>query len=122
MGATTRAEVGAAARAAAPMIFDGDAETMPRERLAALQLLRLRSTVQHAYERVPMHRARLLAAAVAAEDLRTLDDVRALPFTVKNDLRDHYPFGLFACGVDGLARLHASSGTTGKPTVVGYTA
>ncbi len=122
MGATTMAEVGAAARAAAPMIFDGDAETMPRERLAALQLLRLRSTVQHAYERVPMHRARLLAAGVAAEDLRTLDDVRALPFTVKNDLRDHYPFGLFACGVDGLARLHASSGTTGKPTVVGYTA
>jgi len=121
MGAMAIAEVGIAARAAAPTFFDGDAETMPRERLETLQLLRLRATVQHAYERVPMHRARLLAAGVAAEDLCTLDDVRALPFTVKNDLRDHYPFGLFACGIGDLARLHASSGTTGKATVVGYT-
>jgi len=121
MGATTTAEVRVAARAAQPLLFDGEAETMPRERLDTLQLHRLRATVQHAYEHVPMHRARLLAAGVAAEDLRTRDDVRALPFTVKNDLRDHYPFGLFACRVDDLARLHASSGTTGKATVVGYT-
>jgi phenylacetate-CoA ligase len=121
MGATTIAEVGAA-RSAAPMMFDGDVERLPRERLAVLQLDRLRATVRHAYEHVPMHRARLIAAGVAAEDLRTIDDVRALPFTVKNDLRDHYPFGLFACGVSSLARLHASSGTTGKATVVGYTA
>ncbi len=121
MGATTIAEVDVAARAAAPLLFDGDAETMPRERLETLQLHRLRATVRHAYERVPMHRARLLAAGVAADDLRTRDDLRALPFTVKNDLRDHYPFGMFACGVESLARLHASSGTTGKATVVGYT-
>ena len=120
MGATAMAELGAAARTAGAF-FDGEVETMPRERLAALQLTRLRATVRHAYDRVPMHRARLLGAGVAAEDLRTLDDVRALPFTVKSDLRDHYPFGMFACGVEGLARLHASSGTTGKPTVVGYT-
>jgi phenylacetate-CoA ligase len=121
MGAITMAEAGAAARANASLIFDGQVETMPRERLEALQLERLRATVRHAYERVPMHRARLIAAGVAAEDLATVDDVRALPFTVKSDLRDHYPFGMFACPVDGLARLHASSGTTGKPTVVGYT-
>ncbi len=119
MGAMTMAQAGVAQRAA--LFFDGPAETLPRERLDALQLERLRATVRHAYERVPMHRARLIANGVAAEDLRSLADVSALPFTMKTDLRDHYPFGMFACPVGGLARLHASSGTTGKPTVVGYT-
>jgi phenylacetate-CoA ligase len=70
---------------------------------------------------VPFHRARLDAAFIEPNDLRSLDDIRRLPFTVKTDLRDHYPFGLFARPRESLARLHASSGTTGKPTVVGYT-
>src|SRR5512144_2226076 len=99
MGAMTIAEIGVATRATPSLMFDGDVETMPRERIEMLQLQRLRATVAHAYERVPMHRARLTAAGVAAQDLRAPEDVRALPFTVKNDLRDHYPFGLFACGV-----------------------
>ncbi|HEX6136407.1 MAG TPA: phenylacetate--CoA ligase [Casimicrobiaceae bacterium] len=94
---------------------------MPRERLAALQLARLNATLANAYANVPMYRARLDAAGVGATGIATLADVARLPFTVKADLRDHYPFGMFACGVSELARLHASSGTTGKPTVVGYT-
>jgi len=96
-------------------------ETMPREPLAALQLAGLRGTLRNAYENVPMQRARLDAAGVAPDDIRTLADVQQLPFTVKSDLRDHYPFGMFARHCAELARLHASSGTTGKPTVVGYT-
>ncbi|MEO8135578.1 MAG: phenylacetate--CoA ligase [Betaproteobacteria bacterium] len=96
-------------------------ETLPRERLAALQLERLRATVRNAYENVAMHRSRLDIAGIAPDDIRTLDDVRRLPFMLKTDLRDHYPFGLFARPLTSLARLHASSGTTGKPTVVGYT-
>jgi phenylacetate-CoA ligase len=96
-------------------------ETLSRERLAALQLSRLRETVRHAFDHVPLHRERLDAAGVEPDDIRSLDDVRRLPFTLKSDLRHHYPFGMFATAVGELARLHASSGTTGKPTVVGYT-
>jgi phenylacetate-CoA ligase len=96
-------------------------ETLPREQLAALQVVRLRDSVRNAYEHVPMQRARLKALGIGPQDIRTLDDVQHLPFTVKTDLRDHYPFGMFARPQDQLARLHASSGTTGKPTVVGYT-
>ncbi len=96
-------------------------ETLPREQLAALQLTRLRETVRNAWDHVPMQRARLAAAGVRPEDIRTLADLKRLPFTVKTDLRDHYPYGMFARPLDQLARLHASSGTTGKPTVVGYT-
>ncbi|HEX5865137.1 MAG TPA: phenylacetate--CoA ligase [Casimicrobiaceae bacterium] len=94
---------------------------MPREKLAALQLERLRATVANAYECVPMHRARLDAAGISPDDIATLADLERLPFTNKADLRDHYPFGLFARPRAALARLHASAGTTGKPTVVGYT-
>ncbi|MBP6777796.1 MAG: phenylacetate--CoA ligase [Piscinibacter sp.] len=97
-------------------------ECLPREQLAALQLSRLQETVRNAYDHVPMQRARLDARGFAPGDLRTLADVQRLPFTVKTDLRDHYPFGMFARPVSSLPRLHASSGTTGKPTVVGYTA
>ena len=97
-------------------------ETLPRERLAALQLERLQDTVANAWDHVPLHRRRLDAAGARPGDIRSLDDLQRLPFTVKTDLRDHYPFGLFARPVEQLARLHASSGTTGKPTVVGYTA
>jgi phenylacetate-CoA ligase len=96
-------------------------ETMPREQLAGLQLERLRDTLRNACEQVPMHRARLAAAGIAPADIRTLADLQRLPFTVKADLRDHYPFGMFARPRHELMRLHASSGTTGKPTVVGYT-
>jgi phenylacetate-CoA ligase len=101
--------------------YDREAETVPREKLARLQLARLRATLANAYEHVALHRSRLDAARVRPRDLRSLEDVRGLPFTLKSDLRDFYPFGLFARPRERLARLHASSGTTGKPTVVGYT-
>ncbi len=96
-------------------------ETMPREQLATLQLAGLRSSVRNAYQNVPMQRARLNQAGMAPNDILSLADVQRLPFTVKADLRDHYPFGMFARPNPQLARLHASSGTTGKPIVVGYT-
>ncbi|MSQ87773.1 MAG: phenylacetate--CoA ligase [Betaproteobacteria bacterium] len=101
--------------------FDPAAETMPRAQLAALQLKRLRQTVKNAYQNVPLHRKRLRKIGVEPGDLKSLEDLTRLPFSVKGDLRDHYPFGLFARPRAQLARLHASSGTTGKPTVVGYT-
>ena len=116
MGAVTMSEVGMGGR-----FLDTRLETMPRERLAALQLARLNATLAHAYANAPAYRARLDAAGVGPGGVAQLADVTRLPFTVKADLRDHYPFGMFACGVSELARLHASSGTTGKPTVVGYT-
>jgi phenylacetate-CoA ligase len=109
------------ARAARPYYFEREAETLPRAALEKLQLRRLRASVKDAYENVALHRGRMDAARVAPRDLRSLEQLRELPFTVKSDLRDHYPFGLFARPRKALARLHASSGTTGKPTVVGYT-
>ncbi|HEX6266340.1 MAG TPA: phenylacetate--CoA ligase, partial [Burkholderiales bacterium] len=101
--------------------FDREAETLPRERLERLQLKRLRASLKDAYENVALHRRRMDAAGAQPQDIRSLDDLAHLPFTLKADLRDHYPFGLFARPRKLLARLHASSGTTGKPTVVGYT-
>jgi phenylacetate-CoA ligase len=94
---------------------------MPREQLARLQLRRLRATLANAWENVPLHRKRMRAAGVRPEDVRRLEDLRHLPFTMKGDLRDNYPFGMFARARHELVRVHASSGTTGKPTVVGYT-
>jgi phenylacetate-CoA ligase len=117
MGAVTIAEVGVGARE----YFHPRHETMPRERLAELQLKRLNATIANAHANVPVHRTRLDAAGVGARGIERLADVAELPFTVKSDLRDHYPFGMFARKATDLARLHASSGTTGKPTVVGYT-
>ena len=102
--------------------YDRAAETMPRGKLAALQLRRLRASLKNACDHVPWHARRLRGIGMEPGDIRSLDDLAALPFTVKNDLRDHYPFGLFARPRERLVRLHASSGTTGKPTVVGYTA
>jgi len=102
--------------------FDSSAETLPREKLRALQLRRLKLTVKNAHDNVPLHRKRLKAHGVKPVDIRNLDDLAALPFTMKSDLRDHYPFGMFARPREELVRLHASSGTTGKPTVVGYSA
>ena len=100
-----------------------DLETMPREQLERLQLQRLRESVRNMWDNVPWCKPRLQAAGLGSvDDLDSLDALQQLPFTVKTDLRDHYPFGLFARPREQLARVHASSGTTGKPTVVGYTA
>jgi phenylacetate-CoA ligase len=96
-------------------------ETASRDEVTALQLDRLRWTLQHAYEHVPHYRAAFDAKGVHPSDLKTLADLAKFPFTTKKDLRDHYPFGLFAVPRTQVARIHASSGTTGKPTVVGYT-
>jgi len=103
------------------LMFDRAAETMARDELAALQLRRLQQTIARAYGKVPPFRRKLDAAGVRPDDLKTLADIARFPFTVKADLRDNYPFGLFAVAREELVRLHASSGTTGKPTVVGYT-
>jgi phenylacetate-CoA ligase len=96
-------------------------ETASRDEIAALQLQRLRWTLQHAYDNVPHYRAKFDAKGVHPSDLKTLADIAKFPFTTKADLRDNYPFGLFAVPRTQVARVHASSGTTGKPTVVGYT-
>jgi phenylacetate-CoA ligase len=108
--------------ASGTFLFDRQAETLSRDALAALQLERLKATVRQAYDHVPHYRHRLDAFGVAPADIVRREDFERLPFTVKDDLRAHYPFGLFAVPRERLARLHASSGTTGKPTVVGYTA
>ncbi|RUM88907.1 MAG: phenylacetate--CoA ligase [Thermodesulfatator sp.] len=92
-----------------------------REELEALQLRRLKETVTRAYHLVPFYRQKFEEAGVKPEDIRSLEDLRRLPFTVKQDLRDHYPFGLLAVPLDQVVRIHSSSGTTGKPTVVAYT-
>lgn len=97
-------------------------EIASRDEIEALQLERLKWSLRHAYDNVPMYRARFDGRGVHPDDLQSLADLSKFPFTVKSDLRDHYPFGLFAVPRKQIARLHASSGTTGKPTVVGYTA
>ena len=102
-------------------MFDREAETMPRGDLAALQLSRLKAQVELAYAKVPHVRAKFDAARVTPGTLKSLDDIRRLPFTTKADMREAYPFGLFAVPREEVVRLHASSGTTGKATVVGYT-
>ena len=108
------------ARQAAP---DGleSIETASRDELAALQLQRLQWTLKHAYDNVAHYRKAFDQAGVRPEDCQSLGDLARFPFTVKTDLRDNYPFGMFAVPREKVARIHASSGTTGKPTVVGYT-
>ena len=96
-------------------------ETASRDEIEALQLQRLRWTVQHAYDNVPHYRKAFDEKGVHPTDLKTLADLAKFPFTSKKDLRDNYPFGLFAVPREQITRIHASSGTTGKPTVVGYT-
>ncbi|MCJ0762046.1 phenylacetate--CoA ligase PaaK [Variovorax terrae] len=96
-------------------------ETASVDELRALQLKRLRATLRHAYAHSPVYRAKFDAAGVHPDDCRTLADLAKFPFTTKKDLRDSYPFGMFAVPREQCARIHASSGTTGKPTVVGYT-
>lgn len=105
-----------------PAFAELDAEErMTRDEIAALQLGRLQQTVRHAYANVPLYTRKFDEAGVHPDDIRTLDDVRLLPFTTKADLRETYPFGMFAVPMSDVARIHASSGTTGRPTVVGYT-
>ncbi len=96
-------------------------ETWSRAEIEALQLNRLQETVKRVYEKVPYYRAKMQEKGVKPEDIQTLADLQKLPFTTKQDMRDTYPFGLFAVPQEELVRIHASSGTTGKPTVVGYT-
>ncbi|MBR2330084.1 MAG: AMP-binding protein, partial [Clostridia bacterium] len=96
-------------------------ETLSRAEMQALQLERLQETVQRVYEKVPYYRAKMDEKGVKPQDIQSLADLAKLPFTTKQDMRDTYPFGLFAVPKDDLVRIHASSGTTGKPTVVGYT-
>ena len=96
-------------------------ETASRDEIAATQLERMKWSVRHAYENVPFYRKSFDDAGVHPDDLKTLADLAKFPFTTKQDLRDNYPFGLFAVPREQIVRVHASSGTTGKPTVVGYT-
>ncbi|MCA8001263.1 phenylacetate--CoA ligase PaaK [Burkholderia metallica] len=96
-------------------------ETASRDELTALQLERLKWSLRHAYDHSPVYRRKFDDAGVHPDDLKTLADLSRFPFTTKSDLRDSYPFGMFAVPQDQISRIHASSGTTGKPTVVGYT-
>ncbi len=102
------------------MIWQPEFETLPRDELEALQLFNLKRTVRRVYQNVPFYRKKMDDMGVKPEDIRTLEDVRHLPFTTKDDLRENYPYGLFAIPMDEVVRVHSSSGTTGKPTVVGY--
>src|SRR2546428_408501 len=113
-------KVSPSARQTAQVIFEPELETLPTERLHALQVERLRALIARVKERVPIYGDRL--ADVEPGDIASLDDLRRLPFTRKDDLRDTYPFGMFAVPPEEIVRIHASSGTTGKLTVVGYTA
>lgn len=96
-------------------------ETLPREEIEKIQLERLQETVNRVYNKVPAYRKKMDDIGVKPEDIKELKDLAKLPFVTKQDMRDNYPFGLFAVDRDSLVRIHASSGTTGKPTVVGYT-
>lgn len=101
--------------------WEEEIETLPRVGLESIQLTRLKHLVARVYATVAPYRAKMDAAGVRPADIRSLADLQRLPFTVKDDLRDNYPFGLFTVPMDQVVRVHASSGTTGKPTVVGYT-
>jgi phenylacetate-CoA ligase len=103
------------------MIYDIAAETQPREELEALQLRRLKALVERVYHLVPFYRRKMDDIKVTPQDIRSLADLQLLPFTTKQDIRDNYPFGMFAVPMEQIVRIHASSGTTGKPTPVAYT-
>jgi len=103
------------------MYWDKANECMDREQLRALQSHRLIETVQRVYHNVPYYRQRMQELGIVPEDIKGIEDLHKLPFTTKQDLRDNYPYGLFAVPLSEIVRIHASSGTTGKPTVVGYT-
>jgi len=102
-------------------IFNMDFETMPREALEAIQLRRLQTTLERVYATVPFYTESFKKAGIKPSDIKSLADLQRIPFTVKKDLRDNYPYGMFAVPMENVVRIHASSGTTGLPTVVGYT-
>lgn len=104
------------------MYFQKDIETMPRADIEKMQLERLQRLVKYCYDNVPFYHKRLSEAGVCPEKIKTLSDIQYIPYTTKADMRDNYPCGLFAVPQSKIVRMHASSGTTGKPTVVGYTA
>ncbi len=104
------------------MFFQKDIETMPRADIEKMQLERLQRLVKYCYDNVPFYHKRLSEAGVCPEKIKTLSDIQYIPYTTKADMRDNYPYGLFAVPQSKIVRMHASSGTTGKPTVVGYTA
>ena len=103
------------------MMFQPDLETLPREELEVLQLRRLQNQCARVYANVPFYRRRFEEIGITPEDIKSLSDLKLLPFTEKQDMRNNYPFGLFAMPRENIVRLHASSGTTGKDTVTGYT-
>ncbi|MDI6904339.1 MAG: phenylacetate--CoA ligase [Candidatus Bathyarchaeia archaeon] len=102
-------------------IFQPKYETMSREKLEKLQEERLRKIVRYCYERIPLYKQKFKEAGITPDDIKTLEDLRKIPFTVKNDLRDAYPYGMLATSLDNVLELHASSGTTGHPTTCAYT-
>lgn len=104
------------------MYFQPEIETMPVEQLRELQFARMKKSIQHAYDKVEFYRNSFQAAGVEPGDLKSLDDLSYFPFLVKQDMRDAYPYGLFAVPLNKVARIHASSGTTGQATIVGHTA
>ena len=103
------------------MFYNEEFETLPRTALKALQFKRLQAVLERVYNNVPFYKASFEKAGVTPESVKSLDDLQLLPFTTKQDMRDSYPYGLFAAPLEEIVRIHASSGTTGKPTVVGYT-
>ncbi len=103
------------------MMWDKNTETMSRAGIESVQLERLKRVVKHCYDNVPFYHKRLTEAGVTPEKIKTLSDIQYIPYTTKADIRDTYPYGLFAVPMKQVVRIHASSGTTGKPTVVGYT-
>ncbi len=103
------------------MIYDEEFETLPREALEAIQLKRLQALAEKVYATVPFYKKAFDEKGVKPADIKHLGDLHKLPFTTKQDLRDNYPFGMFSTPMENVVRIHASSGTTGKPTVVGYT-
>lgn len=103
------------------MFWNKEVETMPRTELERLQSERLRKVVEYVYHNVPFYKKKLDEAGIKPEDIRGIQDLPKLPFTTRDDLRENYPFGMFAVPLEDIVRIHASSGTTGKPTVVGYT-
>ena len=102
------------------MIWNESIECMDRESLRKIQSIRLKKIVEHVYHNTPFYRKKMQELGITPDDINSIDDIVKLPFTTKYDLRDNYPFGLCAVPMSQIVRIHASSGTTGKPTVVGY--
>jgi phenylacetate-CoA ligase len=103
------------------LMFNKKTETLPRTKIKEIQIKRLKETVHRVYENVPFYKKKFKELNIKPEDIKTLEDIRKLPFTTKNDLRDNAPFGMMATSLDNCIELHASSGTTGIPITVCYT-